>query len=199
MIKLRKNLFSRKNQLRGFTLLEMIVALGVFIILFTLTLGIYAYSLRAERRALQMSKLQREAQLIMELVAKKIRSSRIDYNYYSGYVDTVNGEDYLALLDSSNEATIFRASTVNGLEVCITDCGDFASPNDDNFNPIPSAETDIENLVFFIEPESSPFSIDAPPSEFPRVTLAMDLVNNYGGERYLIHLQQTIPQRLAGP
>jgi len=177
----------------GFTLLEMTIALGVFIILFTLTLGIYSQSLKAEQRTIQMSKLQKESQLIMEVIAKRIRSSKINYDYYGGTVNVSDGESQLALLDKSGYQTVFRFSG-GSIEVCIEDCQTVGV-----FTSIPSADVSIASLVFFITPASNPFSLNAPPTEFPKVTMAMNLQNISGANTRNLFVQQTIPQRLAGP
>jgi type II secretory pathway pseudopilin PulG len=179
----------------GFTLLEMIIALGIFIILFSLSLGIYSYSLKAEQRTIQISKLQKEAQLIMEVLAKQIRSSKIDYSYYGGSVDTLNGESELALLDINNNQTVFRFNSANhSLDVCSQDCGGAGI-----FTAIPAEQISVNNLVFFISPASNPFSLSAPPTEFPRVTVVINLRNLRGAFVQDLIVQQTIPQRLAGP
>jgi len=183
--------FAQKQ--RGFTLLEMTVSLGIFIILFTLTLGIYSQSLKAEQRTIQMSKLQKESQLIMEVIAKKIRSSKIDYDYYGGSVNISDGESQLALLDKSDYQTVFRLGG-GSIEVCIEDC----QPNG-VFTSIPATDVAITSLVFFITPASNPFSLDAPPTEFPKVTMVINLQNTSGANTRNLFVQQTIPQRLAGP
>lgn len=179
----------------GFTLLEMTVALGVFVILFTLTLGIYSYSLKAEQRSVQISKLQKEAQLIMEILAKEIRSSQIDYGYYPGSsVDTTNGEIDLALLDKSGNQTVFRFNAVDqALEVCTLDCNALGI-----FTAIPPQDVVIQDLIFYIAPETSPFSPNQPPTEFPKVTTVMTLRNTVGVISEDLLIQQTIPQRLGG-
>lgn len=180
-----------KNQ-TGFTLLEMTIALGIFVILFTATLGIYTYSLKAEQRTIQISKLQKEAQFIMEIVAKKIRSGKLDYGFYATPINPA-GESSLALLDSSGNSTVFKFESQN-IKVCTTACSLSA-----NFFAIPPADVTIASLKFFIEPVTNPFTtINEPPTEFPKITIIIDLENTrYGRTRHLV-VQQTIPQRLAG-
>lgn len=180
-----------KNQ-SAFTLLEMTIALGIFVILITSTLGIYSYSIKAEQRTIQISKLQKEAQLIMEIIAKKIRSNRVDYTYYGGSVDGAGGETVLALLDKSNQQTVFRLHN-NSIEVCIEDCG-----LEENFNALPASDVIVDDLKFFISPARNPFSLDAPPVEFPKVTAVITLKNTRAGVTRNLFVQQTLPQRLPG-
>ncbi len=180
-----------KNQ-TGFTLLEMTIALGIFVVLFTATLGIYTYSLKAEQRTIQISKLQKEAQFIMEIIAKKVRSGKLDYAFYTASINPA-GESNLALLDSSGNATVFKFENQN-IKVCTAACASSA-----NFFAIPPSDVAVASLKFFIEPVTNPFvTINEPPAEFPKITVVIDLANTrYGHTRNLI-VQQTIPQRLAG-
>ncbi|HOZ36723.1 MAG TPA: prepilin-type N-terminal cleavage/methylation domain-containing protein [bacterium] len=180
------------SQNKGFTLLEMTIALGIFIILFTLILGIYSYAIRAEQRTIQISKLQREAQFVMEIIAKKIRSGKVDYSYYSNAIEST-GENELALLDASGNQTVFRFSGQD-LSVCISNC---SFP--ENFYIIPPTDVLVSNLMFFIDPVTNPFTtLNAPPEEFPKITVVLDLSNTRAGSTRHLEVQQTVPQRLAG-
>jgi len=184
----------------GFTLLEITVAMGVFVILFTLTLGIYSSTLKTERRTVQMSKLQKEAQLIMEILAKKIRTNKINYDFYIDQdVDIIAGEDYLALLDNLNNETVFRLSLDKSIEVCSENCGTEAVPNENNFNAIPATDILIDRLTFYITPSDNPFINLTSYPVFPKTTIVIDLRNTTGESTRNLIIQQTIPQRLAGP
>ncbi len=178
---------------QGFTLLEMTIALGIFVILFTLTLGIYSASIKAKERTVQTSKLQKEAELIMETLAKKIRSSRLNYDYYQpGGVQTP--EDQLALFDQFNNEVVFRHNIANdSLEVCVLNCATGGS-----FNAIPSSEVKIDELNFFIVPTTDPFNLNQPPSQYPKITVIIHLSHTASGNTQSLKLQQTIPQRLSG-
>jgi prepilin-type N-terminal cleavage/methylation domain-containing protein len=177
---------------KGFTLLEMTLALGIFVVLFTLTLGVYSYAIKAEQRTIQVSKLQREAQFIMEIIAKKIRSGKIDYSFYANSINA-DGESELALLDSGGNQTVFKFGD-NNIKVCIVDCDDT-----NNFFDIPPADVQVASLKFFITPLVSPFvGINEPPDEFPKVTVVIDLENTRAGSTRNLVVQQTIPQRLSG-
>ena len=189
---------------QGFTLIEMTVSLGIFIILFTLTLGIYSYVIKAEQRTIQISRLQKEAQLITEVMAKKIRNSRVNYNYseynhdgHPGMVDDA-GESSLALIDINNDPVIFSfvpSTELNNssIEVCIEDC-ELA----ESFNKIPAGDVVIADLDFFIYPATNPFSLEARPETYPKVTIVMTLENTIGRNTHRLVIQQTIPQRMAG-
>lgn len=187
-------------QQAGFTLLEMTVSMGVFLVLFTLTLSIYSSTLNTERQSVQLSKLQKEAQLIMEIIAKKIRTGKVDYDFYTplSQVDSVNGETELALLDKYGNPTLFRYNN-NSLEVCTLECGTQSAPNNDNFNVIPASDIIINSLTFFIVPATNPFTTNNQNPEFPKVTVVVNLENTIGKATRNLIIQQTVPQRLPGP
>lgn len=178
----------------GFTLLEMVIAMGIFIVLFTLTLGIYSYSLKAEQRSMQLAKLQKEAQLIMEVIAKKIRTSRVDYDFYGGTIpDTEEYTEELALRDRNGDLVVFK---LKGESIGI--CGFGACISDDEYSAIPADEVTVTTLKFFISPLISPFSLDEPPTQYPKITIIMNLrLATVRNSRDLL-IEQTIPQRLGG-
>ncbi|MFH1890918.1 MAG: hypothetical protein ABIJ91_05150 [Candidatus Kuenenbacteria bacterium] len=183
-----------KGNLTGFTLLEMVIAMGIFIILFISVLGIYSYSIQAEQRSTQLSKLQKEAQLIMEVLAKKIRTSKVYYDYYGGSIPT--DEDYvetLALIDKNNDITVFVLK-----DESIGICGQGACALDEDFSTIPAQDITITSLKFFISPTADPFSLDNPPTAYPRITTVINFRHIQGKYQRDLLVQQTVPQRLGG-
>lgn len=181
------------NSKEAFTLLEMVISMGIFIILFTLILAIYSYMLKAEQRTIQISKLQGEAQLLMEIITKKVRNTRLDYDYVGYSTGITYPEDELALLDKVGNLIVFKLKE-GSLNVCSQgDC-----VNDSDFYSIPPQDIFITGLDFFISPLVNPFSLDNPPTEYPRVTIVMNLQNTQGVSVRNLAIQQTIPQRLGG-
>jgi len=184
---------SNKNK-AGFTLLEMVIAIGIFVIFFILVLGIYSYSLRAEQSSTQLSKLQKEAQLIMEILTKKIRTSKVYYDYYGGDIPVI--DDYvetLALIDKNNDITVFALK-----DSSIAVCSYGSCVNDEDFSVIPAQSVTVSSLRFFISPTDNPFSMDAPPTAYPKITIVIDLRHTQGDDERNLLIQETVPQRLGG-
>lgn len=190
--------FYRHNTIRrqaGFTLLEMIIAMGIFVIMFTITLGIYSYALKAEQKTIQFSKLQKESQLIMEVVAKKIRYSEVDYDWYNnGSGEPLEAvENSLALLDKYSNRTVF-SHIDNNISVCNnSDC-----LLEEDYYPISAQNITVTELDFYIDPLTSPFSLNNPPIKYPKITIVMNLRHTHGSLTRDLRVQQTIPQRLSG-
>ena len=77
-----KNFFS-KNCL-GFTLVEIIVAIGLFSLVLTISFGIFITGINYQRRTLELIEIQREGSFLMETISRDIRMAQTicDNNEY---------------------------------------------------------------------------------------------------------------------
>lgn len=168
----------------GFTLMEMIIALGVFSFLVLATLGMFASSIRGQRTALAQSKIEREAQLLVGVISKKIRSSRVNYIAYPS--ETVPTDpDYLYLIDTAGGDVGFR---LNSDEIQVQLDGG-------SYLPISRDDIAVTYLRFFVDPTTDPFtSLGNTPTTQPRVTVVFTLEST-GTEQATVTVQQSIPQR----
>jgi prepilin-type N-terminal cleavage/methylation domain-containing protein len=159
-IKTRRKYFITDK--RGFSLLELIVATGIFLTIATLGLGIYTQLLKSQRVSLIKLQIQRESQLILETLTKKIRTSVVDYSQYPpGFV---NPQATLYLIDPVGDTYAFQSNASDELEV---------SYNSGAFRKFNAQSVRITSLDFFIEPTSNPFiNLGEKPSEQPRVTIS---------------------------
>jgi prepilin-type N-terminal cleavage/methylation domain-containing protein len=196
----------------GFTLMEVMVAMSIFIIVALASLTIYAAILRASQRTTAVTRIQQEAQLIMEVLAKKIRTSRVNYQYYSaihtdrpmgtqgnyneviGNPDIGDPEPVLALTDSSNTDYLFSVHN-NSLFIQSKGSTDQYWTTE---KEIPSQLVGIESLNFLIKPLRYPFDINNPPETQPRVTFAITFTASKGTQTASFTVQQTVPQRSGG-
>ncbi len=170
---------------RGFSLMEVIVAMGVFAVIVGSSLGIFSLVVRSQRQALLKAKIQREAQLIMEVMVKKVRTSRIDYQYYtSGIVNPLNE---LALLDVNDDRTVFALDSINKNIVLTLN----------NNAPVVmnSSDVQVDDLRFYIEPTTNPLQGGSFPDNQPRVTIIIKISAQDIGKYASMTVQQTIPQR----
>ena len=76
------NLLFAKNNNRvsttGFTLVELIVAMSIFVVVISLTSGIFVNALRAQRRVNQLMTVNSDASLVLEKMA---REARLGFNF----------------------------------------------------------------------------------------------------------------------
>ena len=168
--------------------MEVLVSMSIFVILTLAILTVHTQVLHTSQQTLAYNRIQQEAQLIMEVMAKKIRTSRVDYDY-NGYSSPVtNPEDELALEDLTGSTYVFSLSG-DSLVVSV-DGGDQ--------QPIPSQYVNVSDINFYIEPTSSPFNIDTPPETQPRVTMVITFTSSKADQTASLTVQQTVPQRSGG-
>lgn len=186
----------------GFTLAELLVAGGILVIIIGITLGIYFPSFRAQKRSVAYSRIQQETQIVLEIMAKEIRSKEIWYDY-GKYGGTVNqdGEAHLALKDANNNYVIFcaQAGQVYQYRAAnpIPPPSDCAGDPAVNFAPISAMDITITNLEFFIKPSQDPYPQGAPDLRQPRVTIVIQAQKMDGSTVISTHFQTTIPQRFT--
>jgi len=181
-----RNIKIRQN---GFTLMEMLVATSIFVLVAVSSLSIYTAALRASQKTTALVRIQQETQLIMGLLAKKIRTSLVDYDYTGYNTPLVNPEDKLALIDLLGDTYVFKKSG-DTLTVSINDSED---------KIILADYVTLDDLDFYISPTTNPFaSLDEPPSSNPYVTIVMSVSSVKGQQIASLILQQTVPQRSGG-
>ena len=73
-----KLFISQSSKGAGFTLVELIVAMSVFVVVISLTSGIFVNALRAQRRVNQLMTVNSDASLVFEKLA---REARLGFNF----------------------------------------------------------------------------------------------------------------------
>jgi len=181
---------------KGFTLVEMLVAMGIFLVFSTVALGIYSSTLRAQRKTVALSRVQQEAQFLMEFIAKQVRTSTIDYpNYCSPPISNCtipnnnNGNlTTLRLRDQKNQTVVIDFNAV-AKNITISIAGGAA-------RTISSNNIIINTTSFYIIPPASPTSVGGTaPTGQPRVSIVLDLQGIVSTQSGRIILQQTVPQQ----
>ncbi|HYF05356.1 MAG TPA: type II secretion system protein [Patescibacteria group bacterium] len=71
----------QKKQLAGFTIVEMLVAMTVFVSTFVVILDVFSTTMRVNRRAEALVTASQGMRNFIEALVKEIRNSSIDYNY----------------------------------------------------------------------------------------------------------------------
>ena len=175
----------------GFSIIELLIATSIFSVIGLASLGIFTSVLNGQRKALAQSRLQREAQLIMETVTKKIRTSRVDYTEYEvmfGLGNPIlNPVQELILIDQADSRVRFIHNQTNESIELQIDTG--------LVNTMTPEDVDITLFNFFIVPTENPFTSGSLPSIQPRVTFVMTIQSGQGKNLSELTVQQTIPQR----
>ncbi|MCD6471026.1 type II secretion system protein [bacterium] len=186
-----------KNINHSFTLIEMIVSMAIIVVAITTVAAIYIYSIGSQEKITATTKLQQDAQFVLETMAKDIREYQIDYSSYTDPIPQPTST--LILIDSSNNRIQYRRNptTCTKDNPCrLEKCTQSGTCTDSDFHPVSTSDVSISRLDFYIQPDSNPFSSGATSYRNPSVTIVIELQSykeRFGA--YRVKVQQTIPQR----
>lgn len=170
------------NSNKGFTLMELLVAMTVFLIIVGLSSGIFLQTLRSQRTIVQISESLNNVTLALEQIAREVRTgfdiTPDDGSTPRSELRFVNGQGFrvtYALIDGEDE---------DGVKDALGRCEGAGCLDEDSFDPITSPEIDISRLNFYVyNPATSP----------PRVTTVVAVSDNEGTT---INLQTTVSSRI---
>ncbi|MFH0857022.1 MAG: prepilin-type N-terminal cleavage/methylation domain-containing protein [bacterium] len=160
------NIFKKlKNNENGFTLMELIVVLGVFTTSALIITEIFIISNKSQRKILEYQRLQSDASYTAEVIARAVRLGSIDYESYEDAVN--NPADKLFITDAAGRKIVFKkAADQDG--GCVNDESSpcLISGFDMNGDSIIAADEEaaitpkgikIDDLKFFIFPAADPY------------------------------------------
>ncbi|MBU0625856.1 prepilin-type N-terminal cleavage/methylation domain-containing protein [Patescibacteria group bacterium] len=201
--------FQKKNHYfnqRGFSLMEMLVAVTIFSMLIVTATNIFLLASRSQRKVFDMESMQAGARFTLEAMTREIRTGLIDYDYYADRdLALQTPEKVLALVDSEEMLLKFYESDESNEDNCpdeasrpclLIEVGDY-----EPFSLSPKGSK-VQSVDFFISPEQDPFSFDPAISGYaadvqPSVTilLALESVGRRFDERSFLSLQTTVASR----
>lgn len=185
-----------KNFKKGFTLIEMIVALGVFSVIALISLGSFLVVLGAQRKSVSIGNVQENLRLTLEMMAKEIRVGRFyycgnfadDFGNGANYQDCANGGPAVTFR-SAGGTTVYRVNNQR-----IEKSKDAGS----SFSVITFPEVRIDDLTFYVS-GSRPYipSEPAPDTKQPKVTITVKgtMGIESKGSKSEFNIQTTVSQR----
>lgn len=196
----------QKDDSRGFTLMELLVVLGLFSTVVVAASDIFILSNRSQRKILSLERTQADARFTMEAVTREVRTGKVDFEYYVTRGTPIGTpEAELALIDSTNTPIRFHQSDAGNATFCpnteSTPCFLVTLGDDDPVSITPKGVL-VRNARFYISPDSDPTVFDAGTgtylvNEQPRVTvvLVLDSVTTKAEDRARVQFQTTIASR----
>jgi len=159
----------KQNNSQGFTLIELIVTLGIFVILISIVIGGFINALRGQRVAVGLMEINDNMGLVLEQMAREIR---MGYDFI-----LVSGE--LRFTNSSNKSVSYR------LNNNLNDPNRYAIERDEDgagFEPITADNIKIEKFNVFV---CGLGGCDGSGGVFqPRITLSMRITGK-GKDAYI--------------
>lgn len=155
---------------QGFTLMEIVVSTTIFAVVLTMTLAIFNYALKINRRTEALRQTTQGMRNFTEFLVKEIRNGKIEYSATpvsasceSNYVSASNYTTYLALVSETGDRECIY---LTGTDLFIAK----EELDPQLLNPV---NFSVDMLRFFVQPTTDPYDVASPPDIQPMVTLIM--------------------------
>ena len=146
---MRNKLFTFNSDNQGFSLMEIVVTVGLFGIIMVMAFSTYFSLMRNQTEARVRQKLSSQARFVMEVIQTHLKQSAIDYDQYTGAVDSYQDQLFLINQDDAGSVSFYQDTVaVDSVEV-------MAVKQDANglLNDLTKAEeVEVLFLKFYIEP-----------------------------------------------
>lgn len=123
---------------KGFTLLELIVAIGVFSAVISASTGIFISTITAQRKAIALQNVQDNIRFAAESMAKEIRTGKT-------FSVNAQGGSQLNFTNAAGASVIYRLSGTAAIEK--------SSDGGANFLPITADNIEVASLKFYLTGE----------------------------------------------
>ncbi len=157
------------NRRQGFTVVEMLVVVGILTVVAVAVVDIFASVTRSQRRVYANQQLQGDVRNTLERIARDVHQGTIDYGYYQAQgIDLTAQVNVLALRDSVNQPNRYRENG-EAIEVSSGNSGIWVRLN--------AAAVKVVSFRFRIAPRADPFqpcpnaTCSGVPDEQPRVVV----------------------------
>ncbi len=157
-------------QRRGFTLIEVVVAVAVFTMTALMAVNLFLVFIQQQRRTLNQQELQNDARAVIEQITKDVREGSIDYAYYSTNFAGDQTKLFSALGGTNNDCLVLRNSLneqiryqLNGTIIqrtmpASTDTAKSCTDLSLTWEPISPTSLSVDSFSFSISPSEDPFA-----------------------------------------
>lgn len=190
------------KQPKGFTLVEMLVAISIFSIVIVVVADLFARSNQVRMRASINQEVQGNAQLIMGQLTDRFRSGTVDYDAYGGQIVNIQ-EDTFYFIDEQGVNTV--VTTSSDLSFCpdakSIPCIVISEDGGANFQSLTPSGVRVPKLDFYIDPPQSPTESNGKGFVYdiqPRVTIVVGLQSTIAREDLakIFYFQTSVSSRV---
>lgn len=180
------NIYQKLLSNKGFTLAEVVVAVGIFSIASVIISSVYLNANNLHQHTASFQRLQNDGRYIVEKMAREIRAREIKYP-----VGIIQPQDHIEFLkdEFGNEVSITRSVDGSSVEYKVN--GQAANLNAD--------DVEITDIKFYIIPtEKEEWNAEPLTNEQPRVVIFLKLKNKNINPKYQkeISIQTTISSKV---
>lgn len=196
----------------GFTLVEMLLVLFLFITLLVAVSDIFMRSQRSQHQSQGLLRLEDDVRYVMNTIADAVRSGSIDYECYAqescgAAIDPAGGNAILALKNAQGRSKLYKISTETGDNACLdtdsTPCILVSDSLGASWQSMTQQGVSVDSAksIFLIEPARDPFATDTNNQYLaniqPHVTIRFAATAHIRGARTTprLELQTTVATR----
>lgn len=155
----------------GFTLIELIVAVGIFGLVVTMATSIFVIAVVSQRRIISLRNIEDNARFALESMTREIRTGK-------NFSSSVNS---LSFTNAKSESVIYR---LNSKTI------EKSSDGGVNYFVVTGSEATIDYLNFYLMGEAPP-----PDKSQPRITITIGVTSQVGSQISNIRIQNTVSER----
>lgn len=190
----------------GFTVMELVVAMGIFGIIMAAAVSIFVFTSAAQRRSRAVQEAWTELEVLTEAIAREVRTGQLDYVAYDPATERLPDQSTgpmaeLKLRDTSGQAVRFRYATDEGrglVELCRGETCDSGG-----WHALSGDEINVTRFSVWAGPAANPFFVDRlnpsiyPANDQPWVTIVIGIQPRRVGSALLpeVVAQTTIANR----
>ena len=187
---------SNKKIAKGFTLVEMVVSVGIFAVVALIgTTSLLSLSI-SQRKAISIQSAYDNLRFAVEIIAKDLRTG--DF-YHCGSslpidspLDCSGGADNIAFINAFGQGIMYRKNVVSGIGVIEKSVCDELFGACSVYDQVTGSDVDIQNLVFYVRGST----IESPAYQ-PIVTIIAKGLAGQGKTASQFNLQTSVTQRVV--
>jgi len=158
------------NNESGLTLIELIVAIGIFGLVISMVFGIFGLAIVSQRRIIALRNVEDNIRFAIESMAREIRTGK---NFSSG-------AGSLSFTNAKGEAIVYR---LNGNIV------EKSSDGGASYSVVTGSETNINYLNFYLRGQAAGDGLQ------PRITITIGATSQVDNQSANLRVQTTVSER----
>ena len=196
--------FNKNN--KGFTLVELLIAMSIFVVFLGILMKTYTSIIRSQREANDYRVMYSEARHVFETITQELRNGMVDYNHYCADSYSLSGaQESIQIINKDGVGKriitlekVEDEDEVGKIKFDVFKTINDASPESDYLN---SDAVSVKDLNFYVYPYFDPYNDDYvlnDPYQFhPMVTVSAIFERERTNKApYVLTLQTTISSRI---
>lgn len=138
----------RHLSLRGFTLVELIVSVGLLSIVIVIAMSAYLSLISLDRKARATNDVMTNLSFAMEAMSRSVRTgSNYDCGGFGGIANCVNGSNYFSFINEDGQSEVYLLKSDGTIGTCVNS----GTCTSGNATTITDPRIRVTNLTFYTQ------------------------------------------------